>query len=129
MTLTNGTAVAFTNYIPVTNTVTLAPNQYSNTIQVPVLHDPTAQGDRTVVMQLTNAQGAFLFSPSLATLTILDVEHLPGRLQFGQTNYVVGEGDGFLPVSIVRTNGKTGIVSVNFRTIAGTASTPGIKYV
>jgi uncharacterized delta-60 repeat protein/uncharacterized repeat protein (TIGR01451 family) len=128
VTLTNGTAVAYTNYIPVTNTVFFNVGDYSNSVQVPVIHDPSAQGDRTVIMQLTNALGAFLFTPSVATLTILDVEHLSGRLQFGQTNYVVGEGDGFLPVTIIRTNGTTGIISVNFTTIPGTAL-PGIKYV
>jgi uncharacterized delta-60 repeat protein/uncharacterized repeat protein (TIGR01451 family) len=127
-TTTNGTALPFTNYIPTTNIVTFAPGQSSNIVQIPVIHDPTAQGDRTVQLELTNAVSAFLFSPSTALLTILDVERLPGKIMFGQTNYLVNEAAGSLLVTVVRTNGHSGSVSVQFSTVQGTAL-PGVKYV
>jgi uncharacterized delta-60 repeat protein/uncharacterized repeat protein (TIGR01451 family) len=127
-TTTNGTALAGTNYIPTSNVVNFAQGQTSAIAQIPVIHDPTAQGNKTVTMVLSNAVGALLLSPFAATLTIVDVERLPGQFMFGQTNYVVNEGAGALPVTIVRTNGQSGAVSVGFRTVPGTA-TPGVKYV
>jgi uncharacterized delta-60 repeat protein/uncharacterized repeat protein (TIGR01451 family) len=127
MTTTNGTALLNTNYLAVSNTVVFTSNQVSATVLVPVLHDFRAQGDTTVIMQLTNAVGTLLFTPATAVLTIVDVEHFPGQLLFAQTNYVVNEGDGFLPVTILRTNGRSGVVSVNFSTVQGTAL-PGLKY-
>jgi uncharacterized repeat protein (TIGR01451 family)/uncharacterized delta-60 repeat protein len=126
-TTTNGTAVAFTNYIPVSNTVTFLPGQTDVTVGVPVIHDPRAQGDTTVIMVLSNAVNTLLFDPKAETLSILDVEQAPGQLLFSQTNYVVGEGDGSLAVTIVRTNGHTGLVSVGYTTVPGTAS-PGVRY-
>src|SRR5207249_1054415 len=85
------------------------------------------EGDKTVVMEVTNAINALLFSPNLATLTIIDVDLAPGRLSFSQTNYIVGEGEGSLPVTVIRTNGQSGTVSVNYMTVPGTAL-PGLKY-
>ncbi len=127
-TTTNGTAFAYTNYLPVTNTVLFAPGQVSNYVIVPVLHDPRAQGNTTVVMALTNANNTLLLNPSVATLTIIDVDRLPGIFVFSHTNYVVSEGGGQVAVTVVRTNGYSGAVSVNYTTVPGTAL-PGLKYV
>jgi uncharacterized repeat protein (TIGR01451 family)/uncharacterized delta-60 repeat protein len=128
MTTTNGTAGINTNYLPVDTLVTFQPGDTNLTVQVPVLRDPRAQGDTTVQLILTNAVNALVIAPSVATLTILDVDHAPGQLMFAQTTNIVSEGAGFLPVTIVRTNGRLGVVSVNFATLPGTAL-PGLKYV
>jgi uncharacterized repeat protein (TIGR01451 family)/uncharacterized delta-60 repeat protein len=128
-TTTNGTAVIGTNYLPVTDAlVTFLPNQSSNAVQVPVIHDPRAQGNTTVGLQLSNAFNSLLFTPFTATLTVVDVERFPGQLYFSQTNYVVDEGAGYLPVTVLRTNGRSGVVTANFTTQQGTAM-PGVKYV
>ncbi len=124
---TNGTAVPYTNYVPVTTNVTFMDGQVSNVILVPLIHDPAPQGNTTVTLQLDDALGSLLLNPSQATLTIVDVEQAPGQLLFGQTNYVVSEGAGFLPVTILRTNGQSGTVQVNFSTVGGTAL-PGFNY-
>ncbi|HTL55238.1 MAG TPA: Calx-beta domain-containing protein [Candidatus Limnocylindrales bacterium] len=127
-TTTNGTALPNTNYIPTTNTISFASGQYSNFVTVPLIHDPRAQGNRTVVMQLTNALNALLFNPSTATLTIVDIDRVPGQFIFAQTNYVVSEGAGKVVVNVIRTNGHTGVVTVNYGDAPGSAL-PGIKYV
>jgi len=49
-------------------------------------------------------------------------------LSFSATNYVVGEGDGNAFITVLRTNGTSGSVSVAYNTVAGTA-TPGLNYV
>jgi hypothetical protein len=127
MTTFQGTAIAYTNYVPVATNLTFADGQVSNVVQVPLLHYTGAQGDSTVILQLSNAVGSLLLNPFQSTLTIVDVDHAPGQLLFSQTNYVVSEGAGFLPVTILRTNGHSGTVQVNFSTVAGTAL-PGFKY-
>jgi uncharacterized delta-60 repeat protein/uncharacterized repeat protein (TIGR01451 family) len=127
-TTTNGTAGAYTNYIPTTNTIIFVPGQVSNFVTVPLIHDPRAQGNTTVVMELTNALNTLLFNPSTATLTVVDVDRVPGQFIFAQTNYIVSEGAGMVALNVLRTNGHTGVVTVNYATLPGTAL-PGIKYV
>ena len=127
-TATNGTAIANTNYIPVSNIVSFAAGQTSAFVNVPVLHTPAAEGNTTVIMQLTNAINALLLAPSTATLTVVDVDQLAGQFVFSQTNYVVSEAAGAVNVTILRTNGYTGSVSVTLTTAPITAQ-PGINYV
>jgi uncharacterized delta-60 repeat protein/uncharacterized repeat protein (TIGR01451 family) len=127
-TTTNGTAAPNTNYIPTTNTITFVPGQVSNFVTVPLIHTPQAEGDTTVVMELTNALNTLLFNPSTATLTIVDIDRIPGQFIFAQTNYIVSEGAGLVTLNVIRTNGHTGVVTVNYATVPGTAL-PGIKYV
>ncbi|PWU12314.1 MAG: hypothetical protein C5B50_21720 [Verrucomicrobia bacterium] len=129
MTTTNGTAVTNVDYLPVGPiTFPFAPGQGSNFVAIPVLHEPNVYGPNTVGLELTNALGALLFSPSQATLTILEVDNLNGQLLFAQTNLLVNEGDGFAYVSVLRTNGYAGIVTASYSTVPGTAA-PGVNYV
>ncbi|HWQ91229.1 MAG TPA: Calx-beta domain-containing protein, partial [Clostridia bacterium] len=127
ITTTNGTAIAGTNYLAVTNTVVFAAGKSNVTVQVPILHNPVPEGPRTVQLMLTNALNTVLFDPSMAELTIQDVDNAPGQLYFSATNYVALEGQGHMPVTILRTNGFSGVISVNFAAIPGTAL-PNIKY-
>jgi hypothetical protein len=69
-----------------------------------------------------------VYSPSNATLTIIDTVNAPGQFSFSATNYFVGEGDGNAIVTVVRTNGTSGTVSVTYNTLPGTA-TPGLNYI
>jgi uncharacterized delta-60 repeat protein/uncharacterized repeat protein (TIGR01451 family) len=128
-TLTNGTAVPYTNYIPVTNLVVpFAAGQSSNFVQVPVLHDPRVTGDKSVPLQLSNPNNSLLFNPSAATLTIVDVDSAPGQFVLSQATNSVNENGGFITISVLRTNGHSGAVSVNFTTVNGSAIA-GSRYV
>src|SRR5436190_9700701 len=79
VTTTNGTALPGINYTPVSNTVSFVAGQTNAIWQVPVFHDLSAQGDKTVTMILTNPQSSVLVAPAQATLTIVDVETAPGQ--------------------------------------------------
>ena len=127
-TTTNGTALAGVDYTPVTNTLTFLPGETGKKVGIPLLNNPLSTGDTTVTMQLSNTVNTLLTIPFQATLTILTTNDSPGQLMFSQTNYVVGEADGVLLVTIVRTNGHKGVVSVSFSTLPGSAP-PGLKYV
>jgi len=60
-------------------------------------------------------------------LTIIDTTPAPGQLSFNATNYVANEGDGTAALTVVRTNGSFGIVSVSYYTMPGTAQ-PSVNY-
>ncbi len=128
ITTTNGTAIEGTDYSAVTNTVTFQPGDTDVKVRIPILNNPLALDDRTVQLVLTNSLNTLLTIPSQANLTIETTNASPGQLLFSQTNYVVGEGDGYLYVGVQRTNGHTGVVSVNFSTLSGSAQA-GIKFV
>ncbi len=125
MTTTNGTAWPFTNYIPVTNTLTFDPGVSNLTVRVPVLATPgLAEGDKTVSLLLTNANHALLLAPFQSTLTIVDLDQGPGQFMFSQTNYSVGEAAGYAMINVLRTNGHSGVVGVSYATSDGSASSP-----
>lgn len=126
-TTTNGTAVAGVDYTSVSNTLTFLPGETSLMVRIPLLNNPLATGDTSVTMQLSNTINTLLTVPFQAALTILTTNESPGQLLFSQTNYVVSEGAGFLPVTVIRTNGHKGVVSVSFRTLAGSAQ-PGLRF-
>jgi uncharacterized delta-60 repeat protein len=131
-TTTNGTATAGTDYYPTNAFVTFNPGVSSVLVSVPIINNNTATGNKTVGLQLTNAFGSFLYSPSNAMLTIIDTVHSPGQLSFSTTNYVITEGGGVgytnAYITVLRSFGSLGAISAAFRTLDGTAVS-GFKYI
>lgn len=127
-TTTNGSAVPGVDFTPVTNAlVTFNPGDTNVTVYIPIINNGIAEGPRTVGLQLTNAVNTSLYAPSNATLTIIDTVYSPGSLTFASTNIVVNEGDASAYLTVIRTNGSSGIVSVSYATMSGTAL-PAINY-
>jgi uncharacterized delta-60 repeat protein/uncharacterized repeat protein (TIGR01451 family) len=127
ITLTNGSAKWNVDFVPVTNTVVFKPGVTNVPINVGLLNNPNMANTTVAWFQLTNANGSLLLSPAQASLTILSTNKAPGLLVFGSTNYTVGEGDGYVNVTVVRTNGNYGEVWASWTTVAGTA-VPGVNY-
>lgn len=123
-----GTALEFVNYIPTTNTIVFNDGESNKLFRVQVLNDGLVTGDQTVGLQLSNPQGGYLVSPNVATLTIAESSYGAGVLGFSQTNYSAFGSSGLAAVTIVRTNGSTGPVSVAMTTTDGTAIA-GVDYV
>jgi uncharacterized delta-60 repeat protein len=127
-TTTNGTAIPGTDYTPQTNVlVTFNPGVSDMPVPITIINNGLPEGNQTIGMQLTNATGSTLYNPSNATLTIIDTVQQPGTLFFSATNYNVGSSDGYAYLTVYRTNGFSGIVSVNYMTAQGTAQ-PGVDY-
>jgi len=126
-TTTNGTATAGADFAHVTNLVTFAIGETVKTVFIPIINDLLIEGNETVTMALTNVNGAFLLVPASATLTIVDDDLGPGQIMFAATNYPAGEGNGNAVVTLVRTNGNSGVVSVRIQTSDITASA-GLDY-
>jgi uncharacterized repeat protein (TIGR01451 family) len=56
-----------------------------------------------------------------AVLTIVEDDFGPGRFMLGSSEYVVREDGVTAEVTVIRTNGHTGFVSVNYRTVDSSA--------
>jgi uncharacterized delta-60 repeat protein/uncharacterized repeat protein (TIGR01451 family) len=123
----NGTAIPGVDYTPQTNVLTFPPGILTNLFVIPLLDNPKMFNDATVDLELANPTNCFLVSPSQSTLTIATVNAGPGIVAFSQTNYLVSEAASSAPITLVRTNGVTGTVSVTLSTSPGTA-VAGVNY-
>src|SRR5208282_6821646 len=81
----------------------------------------------TVVFALTNAVNTLLYSPSNATLTIINTVTAPGQLSFSATNFVALANAGVGNLTVARLHGSSGSVSVSYNTADGTAKN-GVNY-
>uniref|UniRef100_UPI0033406AC6 carbohydrate binding domain-containing protein n=1 Tax=Tessaracoccus lapidicaptus TaxID=1427523 RepID=UPI0033406AC6 len=71
---TTGTATPERDYTPASGTVTFAPNQTRATIAVETIDDDAYQGERGVVVELSNPVGADMGRPPLTRVLVLDDE-------------------------------------------------------
>ena len=122
-----GTAVANVDYTPLSGTIHFAAGELSRTLTLPILRDTQFTGDRTFDLVLSNAVNLRLDSPARATVTIRDADQ-PGRLQFASPTMSVSETAGRVTVTVVRTDGLSGTISVAYATGTGSAA-PNVDYV
>ena len=119
----NGTALAASDYTAVQITVSWAANDAAiKTITVPILDDQLAEGTETITLSLSNVTGDTIGAISTATLSIIDYEQ--GTLQFSTPSISVAENVGTMSITVSRTNGSSGAVTVNYATVNGTAAAP-----
>ncbi|GDY18897.1 hypothetical protein LBMAG56_02420 [Verrucomicrobiota bacterium] len=125
-TTTNGTAVAGVDYRATNGVLTFAPGVTVGSFLVPVFNDFTNRGDRTVGLALTSVTGgAALEVPPTAVLTILDDDSL---ISFATASYSVGESTTNALITLVRSGGLVGAVSVNFATTTNGTAVAGVNY-
>ena len=67
---------------------------------------------------------AFLSGISNSIVSIIDNEFAPGVIGFARTNFNVFENAGFAELTLVRTNGFSGVVSVGFVTAGSVIPLP-----
>jgi hypothetical protein len=117
-----GTAVAGQDYTPISGTLTFNPGESGpKSFAVSLADDAVPDGDKTVNLTLTNPTGgAALGSPNTATLVILDSD-AAGRFRFTTNKFNVDEGAGTAVISVTRTGGISGTVTVNYQASGGTA--------
>lgn len=123
-TTADGTATAPTHYTTAAGTLNFAAGETSKTFTV------TAKGvdmDRTVSLQLSNPQpGGSTIGPNHpATLTIKDTA--AGIVEFTAASYSVTEGD-TAAVTLKRSGGSSGAISVQCKTVAGGSAAAGVDY-
>src|SRR5262249_61340786 len=99
--------------------LTRAAGETSQSFSVPINDDTLVEGNETVNLTLSSPTGgAALGSPATAVLTIQDndVAGQPGALQFNAGSYSLIENGGSLTVTVTRTGGTSGTVSVQYAT-------------
>ena len=128
-TTTVGSAVPFTNYIPVTTNLVFNPGDSDLLVKIPLIHDFVVTGNLTVGMVLYFPLNTTLGPTNSALLTINDVDHAPGQLQFASGQFGANENDGNAVLTVTRTNGSSGSVNVNYTTVAGGTAVSGNDYI
>jgi len=122
---TGGTAVAGTDFTAASGTLSWASGDATTkTFSVPVSNATPFSGNKSFTISLSNAgtSGAALGSPSSAIATITgDAVAAVGSLQLSASSYGVGQAAGTLSVTVNRTGGSSGAVSVTYATANGTA--------
>ena len=130
-TTSSGTAVRQTDYTPVTQALVFAPGVSNLTVNIPINNNNISEGNRTIGLSLTSVTGSLPSAPTNAVLTIIDTVNGPGQLMFSAASYPVSAGGGVgyttAVVTVLRTNGITGTIAVNYSTLDGTA-VKGLKY-
>ncbi|MCU7852791.1 MAG: thrombospondin type 3 repeat-containing protein, partial [Candidatus Thiodiazotropha sp. (ex Monitilora ramsayi)] len=120
----DGTANAGSDYTASSGTLNFADGQTSATFPLPIIDDSVYEGDETVNLTLSNPVNASLGSITSAVLTIEENDPVPpsGTLQFSQAGYTVAENGGTAVITVSRSGGSTGAVSVSYATSDGSAT-------
>jgi Calx-beta domain-containing protein/putative Ig domain-containing protein/SdiA-regulated protein len=119
--VSNGSAVAGSDYTTVSGTLSFGAGQTSKTFTVPILADTLDEADETVNLALSQPTGgATLGAPSTAVLTIADND-TGGVLRFSAAAYGVSEGTASVTVTVTRTDGAASGVTVAYATSDGSA--------
>jgi len=127
----NGSGVAGTDYVTRTGALTFGAGVKTLAFSVQTLPNALDDGDRTVTLTLgpgvTGTAGAALGDQSTAELTIRDND-AGGQIQFSAATYSVSEATALATITLVRSGGAAGPVSVDFATTAGGTATAGSDY-
>ncbi|MCZ8191304.1 MAG: right-handed parallel beta-helix repeat-containing protein, partial [Microcystis sp. LE19-338.1B] len=126
--LSNGTAIAGSDYNSSPLTVTFAPGETSKTVTIPIVNDTRFEPEETVNLTLANpSAGAVIGVQNTAVLTIVS-DDLPvyGKLSFSNAQFTVREdGGAIVAVTVSRTEGSDGNVGATINLTNGTAIAPG----
>jgi len=122
--LSNGTAIAGSDYNNTPITVNFAPGETSKTVNIPIINDSQLEADETVNLSLSNPTGgAILGTQTTAVLTIINDDlPKPGTISFNSNSYTVNENNGTASITLTRSGGSDGEVSVILTPTDGTAN-------
>jgi hypothetical protein len=121
----DGTATAGSDYTATMDVLSWTDGDTANkNCTVPIADDTIDENNETVNLSLTNVTGgATIGTPNAATLTITDDDDA-GDLSFSMAAYSVNEGAGPASITVTRTGGSDGMVSVRCDSANGTATAP-----
>ena len=119
-----GTATAGLDYTNVSGTITFVPGETLKSIFVPIINDALVEPTETALVFLTNITSGAQINLGISTLLIVDDDFSPGRLQFSAREYSANEYETNAVITVLRTNGSSGIVKVTYFTIDGDARAP-----
>ncbi|HEU4834175.1 MAG TPA: Calx-beta domain-containing protein [Pyrinomonadaceae bacterium] len=116
----NGTAMAGSDYVVSSGTLTIPALATSATFNVSINGDTTVEPNETFSVNLSNASNASSIVSSSATVTI---DNDDASFQLSSASYTVQETAGFATVSITRVGDTSRVATVQF----ATADTAGLQ--
>jgi uncharacterized protein YhjY with autotransporter beta-barrel domain len=117
----DGSATAGEDYVAAAGTLVWEEGDTDpKKIEVDLIDDKVSEEGEDFFVQLSNPVEAGFSGEPKATVTIQDNE-VPGQIGFALAGYEVGEKDGSLRVTVVRSGGQDGVVSVAYSTQDGSA--------
>ncbi|RLJ20394.1 hypothetical protein DJ031_06220 [bacterium endosymbiont of Escarpia laminata] len=123
----NGTATSPADFNPVNGTLTFLDGVLTQTIMVTPVDDTTWEGDESFTLQLSNVTGgASLGVQSSAPVTILEDDAVPpaGAIELNGTSFSLSEVGPALEITVNRSGGSFGTVTVDYTGVNGTATSP-----
>src|SRR6185503_9690074 len=121
----DGTATAGLDYAFTNLTLTFGPGEVVKTVPIVIRNDAIGEGTEFLNLNLVNPSvGATVGVPGTATITIFDDED---TVSLGAPAFSVDENAGTAFVTVTRSGSLFTSVTVQFQTIAGTA-TAGVDY-
>ncbi len=123
----DGTALAGSDYVDSSGELVFAPGVISQRIAVSITDDLLLEGNEYFTLNLEHAKGALVDEYDIHTVTIIDDENqlpgLPGTISFDITSSSVLENlaIGSVTLTVNRSGGSTGIVTVDYSTVDITA--------
>ncbi len=137
---TAGTATAGADFTPVSGTLSWANGDGNNkTFAVPIADDTLQEGAETIDLALSDPSGGAAIDSVRGTSTVVvlasdggsgggdDGGGAAGVLHFDENDYLAFEGAGQAIITVERSEGEQGTVTVDYRTAGGSA-TAGSDY-
>jgi hypothetical protein len=127
----NGSATSGTDYTGINGTLTFAAGETSKTFSIASLNNSSITGNRSFTVTLsTPTGGSVLGEAKSSPVTIFDDESGDfgsGALKFAKASYEVTQSQGNLLVTVMRTGGANGQITVDYSTTNGSAYA-GVDY-
>ena len=123
----DGDAIAPEDYTNTSNTITFANgDSTAKTITIPIVDDSNYELTENFTVTLSNPSGgATLGSRPTTTINILDNDAQPGVIEFSEAEFAVNEnGQAVNNITLVRTGGSDGSVTVRVTPTNGSATSP-----
>lgn len=122
----NGSGNSGSEYTATNGTLNFAAGETTKSFTVSVADDSANDGSKTFNVTLSSPSGgANLGATSTAVVTVMDNETVTfgsGSLKFSKSTYQVSESAGSATVTVLRTGGALGTVTVNYTSYGNTAS-------
>ncbi len=117
----DGSAIAGQDYAAVSGTLSWAPGDSApKTINVPLIDDQNVEGKESFTLSLSAPTGNAILGRALSTANIAD-DDKAGALAFSASAVSVDENAGSLAVTVQRSGGQAGAVSIHYATVNGSA--------
>ncbi|MEY4916844.1 MAG: hypothetical protein RL616_757 [Verrucomicrobiota bacterium] len=122
----NGSATAGSDYVATNGTVVFPTNTPVKRIVIPIINDGVIENSETFKFSISNPQGGVQLGTTTNETVTIENDDFAGTVQFAAATFSGTEGSNAV-VTITRTGGSAGGVSVYFQMVANSAL-PGLDY-